>query len=376
MLSFLVYSSWIGFLEPVVTFPQVLAIIYVGLILFEFVFLVFFTSRIKQNDDDERWFWLECNNIDLSIKTLTTISLLQTVFIFSVGIAIISLLLGILPSNDIFSGIGLRFLISVLGSSFVIALVSSTLYSLKGEPFIIVDKWTIRPIIHEHKFKQIPIPEKLRSQSLPIKIGNILDRAIIISTNNMVKAFEKTYNRVIVITINVVFINIVKTSNAIRKALIKLVRHIIRTVLRFILILTWCASWARYVGNKFLLTYAIPIFLLMASMLSIFSIATDFYNYVHQSEFIIAIWILLKSILLILLFTLITSLLIHANIFAKMVNALNVFGTSAFLFFLLAAWSFGIIGMLTNGPYRIGPVTIISTAILIILFIFVRIRNS
>ena len=192
----------------------------------------------------------------------------------------------------------------------------------------------------------------------------------------MVKAFEKTYNRVIVITINVVFINIVKTSNAIRKALIKLVRHIIRTVLRFILILTWCASWARYVGNKFLLTYAIPIFLLMASMLSIFSIATDFYNYVHQSEFIIAIWILLKSILLILLFTLITSLLIHANIFAKMVNALNVFGTSAFLFFLLAAWSFGIIGMLTNGPYRIGPVTIISTAILIILFIFVRIRNS
>ena len=82
---------------------------------------------------------------------------------------------------------------------------------------------------------------------------------------------------------------------------------------------------------------------------------------------------------MIVLFTIGAGLLFRLDLlsfFEKMLNALSIFGTSAFLFFVLSAWLFGIIGMLTDGPYRIGWVTISSTLVLVAVFFLAQRRPA
>jgi hypothetical protein len=58
-----------------------------------------------------------------------------------------------------------------------------------------------------------------------------------------------------------------------------------------------------------------------------------------------------------------------------MINALSIFGTSTFLFFVLNSWLLGIVGTFTGGPYRIGWVTLFSTLFLVSVFIIAQRRS-
>ena len=374
-IGLLVQVAWLFALQQILTFVQVLGLIFLLLLLTELVFLIAFTLRTKRVEQDARWSWLKSSDIDLPAKTLAWIAFMLTALVLCLAVAFGAWRLDQLPFNETISRIALRLSLSALWASVVVALVSSTIFSLRGEPFRIPDRWIFRPIFQEQRFKQIPIPEKRVSKSWQVRFTNTLDRVFVISINKMVQAFEKAYNRLIVQFSNLLFRNTLQFANTIRRAGIKLVRHSVRTLHRFVVVNVWCVLWAWYTETRFFITYALPLLLSLIIATIMYSMASNFFHYVHQGPVLLALVFFLELICVVLLLTIVCSLLMHVNIFSKMLNALTVFGTDTFLFFLLTAWSLGILGMLTNGPYRVGPVTILSTIAVIVMFVLTRRRS-
>ncbi len=375
-IGFLVQVAWLLALQQILTFVQVLGLIFLLLLLTELVFLIAFTLRIKRVEQNARWSWLKSKDIDLPAKTLAWIAFMLTALVLCLVIAFGAWRLDQLPFNETISRIALRLSLSALWASVVVALVSSTIFSLRGEPFRVLDKWIFRPIFQEQRFKQIPIPEKRVSKSWKVRFTNILDRAFVISTNKMVQAFEKAYNWLIVHFSNLLFRNTLQFANTVRRTGIKLVRHLVRTLHRFIVINVWCVLWAWYTETRFFITYALPLLLSLIIATIMYSMASNFFHYVHQGPVLLALVFFLQLIGVVLLLTIVCSLLMHVNILSKMLDALTVFGPNAFLFFLLTAWSIGIFGMITDGPYKVGPVTIFSTIAVIVMFVLNRQRSK
>lgn len=379
--SFIGYGVWKTLNPQNPSFLQVIGLLLTVLLVLELLFLVLYTLRTSSNDF--RKYWLRSNNIDLGSSTLTWVTLTLTITLFCILAVVTNLItptfVQMFIQNNNFNSFALRGALLAFSATQVAALISSTVYSLKGHPFSVLDRWTYKPILRKCDFSRVHVAQHLDAITWTLRLKHSIKRFAIVASNRIIQGIENAYNYFIVSFLNNLARAAIKITNTIRCMIIKTIRHIIRSLKRFILLNKWCIKWAWHVGVQYAKVFMLPLVLFIVSTMLLYSISDDFFSYVHDDSAFIPIIIFIKSLALIILFTVGTGFLSHANLlvfFEKTLNALSIFGTSAFLFFVLSAWLLGIIGMLTSGPYRIGWVTILSTLALVSVFFLSKRRQS
>jgi hypothetical protein len=373
-LSFIGYGVWKTLALEDPPLLHVIGVILTVLLVLELLFLVAYTLRTGGNDP--RTNWMLSNDVDLRLGTLTwiTLTILCILGVITNWLAR-EFVYRFLPLVN-FNSLVLRGALVTFGAGEIAALVSSTVYSLQGGPFYIADRWTYGPILHERAFRRVPQASPLTSASWIARFGHVVKRAAVAAQNVAIEKLENACNH-IVRRLNNLWHTAVRIGNSVRRAVIKAKLHIIRSWRRFIVLNRWCAKWAWHIEIRYVKVFVIPLMLYLLGAICLYTMGELFFAYVHGGSALIPVHLLFWGVVVIIFFTIGTALLFHISLFSffeKMLNALSVFGTSAFLFFVLSAWSLGIIGMLTGGPYRIGWVTIMSTLVLVVVFFRARRR--
>jgi hypothetical protein len=273
-----------------------------------------------------------------------------------------------------FENISITLAFTSLSGGLITALVASTIYSLRGEPFCVSDILKYRPIMHPWDARKIRYKKK-ETTTWYIKTVVTIERVMINSANKMIESLANSYNSFVVRFINNLAKTILEIMNTIRRALIKIALHLSRSFQRFFHIVKWSVQWALHTAIRYSEIFLIPILFIYFGSFLLYGVSEDFFEYVHSGLIFLPVIILIKIISVIIMFSIASSLLLHLrffNFFEKVLNALSIFGTSAFLFFILISWGFGAVGSLTDGPYRIGWVTISSTLLPIVVFLISR----
>jgi hypothetical protein len=379
-LSFISYGVWKIVNPEDLSLLQVIGLILATLLVLKLLFLVAYTLRTDVGDPRQEW--MLSNNVDLRLGTQTWITFMLTttvlcILAFITNWAAPEFMQWFLPIESL----GLLLLRSglvTLGAAEIAALVSCTVYSLRGEPFYVTDRWNYRSILHKQVFRRVPRVTPPTFTSWTTRLKGTLERIAVASANGIIEGIENAYNNFIVRFFNNLARAAIRIANSVRRVVIKTVLHIIRSLRRFIVLNKWCAKWAWHTGLRYAKVFIIPLMLFLVSAILVYSMGEDFFDYVHGGSAITPVILSAKGLAVIIAFTIGTGLLFLLNLlafFEKMLNALSIFGTSAFLFFVLTAWLLGIIGMLTNGPYRIGWVTILSTLVLVAVFFLAQRRS-
>lgn len=373
ILSYLGYGIW-NIIDPK-TPPLFYAIglTFSGLLVLVLLFLVIYTLRTST--DDPRHQWMLQRNIDLHLGTVVWISLMLTsTILFLVGASMyraIPQFFHLFISERNLDILFLQGAVLALGTGEITALVASTVYSLRAQAFDVQDKWIYRPIAHDKSFERLPVVRRPTIMTWINRFSSTVQRIVTASANRLIDGIENAYNNFYVRFINNLAQTAIRIANTIRKVIIKTALHIARSLTRFWVLNRWCFTWSWHVMTQHVQVFVVPAMLCFICALLTLNIGADFFSYVHGGIWYTPLVLLAKSIGLLMLFSIATGLLSHLNLFSffeKVLNALSIFGTSAFLFFVLSAWLLGIAGMLTEGPYRVGWVTILSTLTLLLVF--------
>jgi hypothetical protein len=350
-------------------------IVVVGLLAQEVFFLLSYSLPPRRDAREE---WLKNRRVDIGLGTLTWIAFLLTVSVLFVMAFVSSWLIPQWIRPATFGVLMLQLGRLAFGTALVTALVSSTIYSLQAPPFVVPNRWKYRRILEPLKPRCLHY-EPGPSSSWHLRITETMKSLAISSANNVLKLLATSYNYFVVGFIENLARNAVKIANSLRRFAIKTALHLRRCMHRCIQISKWSAQWAFHVGLRYGELFLIPPISMFACALLLYGVSEDFFGYVHQGSTWLPVYLTLKVLGATALFALALSLLLHLRFFTffeKILNALSVFGTSAFLFFLLIAWGLGVVGMMTNGPYRIGWVTISSTLLLVSVFAVARRRAT
>lgn len=364
------YISWQMLNLKDYSLMQISGAILVALFLPGPLFLVAYTLRLGRGQNPqaalEATFKSEVGRITL---LWTTFLLTVSVFCFSVVAAArwlpVPELGQLIPTS-----LALGF--TALGAAEVGLLVASTVYTLRGVPFYVPDFWKYRDIFKEIKLRQMSWVADQSQTSWHIRLKNTFDRFALVSINGIIQALEDSYNNFVVRFFNNLARSVVLLANAMRRAIIKAVRHLIRTFLRLGHLNLKSIWWAWRVWRRYTGVFIGPPLLCWLSAILLYEISYDFLSYVHGGPIILPLNMFGLGLMVFILSAVACGLLLHVKLFTfgeKVLNASAKFGPSAYLFFLLIALSLGIIGMLTNGPYRIGWVTIVSTVLLAAVFL-------
>lgn len=339
-------------------------------ILGEQVFLVAFGRNIT---DDPRQEWLRIHRVEVPTGTLTWIALVLTFSLVNLATYVI------LTATE--TGVTLQFfsldMVRIsLGLAAISCLVSSTVFSLNGEPFSIPDRWHYKVVLTAKNLK--------RNKRLQYWHGNepsgawrerivyTLGYIAAVATNRFIELLEHSYNEYVVCFANRLAQSVVRIANSTRRTAKKTYLHTLRTLRRFKVVAVWAVLWAIYVAKSYWKNFFFPISAILTCSILLFSIADDFFRYVHQHHVFLPLSIAWKALVVFILLTVSGSFVSHSrflDFFERVLAAVSVFGPSVYLFFLLTDWILVLFGHLTGGPYRIGWITIICTVVLIIIFV-------
>lgn len=378
--GFVAYGVWSAFAPEDAVLFHVAVLLLVGLLFLELPFLVAYTLRTEGGDP--RRHWMLSKGVDLQIGTLTWIALTLTVSVLCILAAITSWLGGRIgipfPQLVDLNSLLVRVALATLGAGEIAALVSSTVHSLRGEPFRVTDRWTSRQILEDLEFERWTPESTPTPLSWTGRLADTVTRIAVSSANGLIQGLENSYNNFVVRFVNTLAQTAVRIANSVRRAAISTARHIARSLRRFMVLNTWCGQWAFHTGVRYVRVFVLPVMVCFAGATLIYAMGEDFSAYVHGGSVLIPVILLGRGVVVIILFTVGTGLLLRIDLgsyFEKMLNALSTFGTSAFLFFVLSAWLLGVVGMLTHGPFRIGWVTILSTLLLVAVFVLAQRRT-
>jgi len=266
-----------------------------------------------------------------------------------------------------------------LGLAATSCLVSSIIFSLKGEPFSVPDRWHYKILLTAKTLKTWQVRRSNAPSSLRERIVATLDRIATFATNRFIVLFEQFYNGFVVRFANRLAGSAIHIANLTRKAAKKAYLHTLRTLRRFKVVPVWAVLWAIHVAKCYWKNFFFPISAILTCSILLFSIANDFFWYVHGRQVLLPLSIAWKVLVVFILLTISGGFVSHKrflDFFEQVLDAVSVFGSDAYLFFVLTAWIFGLFGHLTGGPYRIGWVTIICTMALIAIFVRSQWRSA
>jgi len=350
---------------------QIIWVMLLAFLLTELLFLVFYSLRTGH---DAREDWLRNHQVDVGLRTLTWIAFMLTASVLAAAAFVSSLIMPEWLPMMASRILTLQLILLPFNAALVTALISSTIYSLKGTPFAVADRWKHRCIL-DYWRRRFLYYESRPFSSWRQRMIETTRRIAISSANRMLRGIADSCDYFIVRCVNNLALTAVKIANSLRRIAIKTALHLRRSLRRFFQISKWSAQWALHAELVYSAAFLIPPISILVGAGLLYGVSEDFFAYVHQGPALLPIYLGLKILGVAVLFTLALSLLLHNGFFAfveKMLNALSIFGTSAFLFFLLTAWVLGIVGTVMSGPYRIGWVTILSTLLLIGAFVKTR----
>jgi hypothetical protein len=351
-----------------------------ALLFLELPFLVAYTLRVQGGDARRRG--VLAGAVDLGPSNLAWIALMLTAAALCGLTAATSWLGGLLASGSLqvsdINSLLVRAALTTAGAAEIAVLVSSTLHSLRGEPFSVADRWTFEPILRERVFRRWPLASPPTSASWTERLAYLLWRLGVSFANGLIQGIENAYHSFAVRFVNTLAQTAVRIANSIRRAAISTALHTMRSLRRFMMLNRSCGQWAFRTFVRYIRVFVVPVTLCLTGATLPYAIGDDFAAYVHGGSLLLPIVLLAKGVLVVALFTVGTGLLLRVDLrryFEKVLNALSTFGTSAFLFFVLSAWLLGAVGMLTDGPYRIGWVTVASTLLLVTVFVLAQRRR-
>lgn len=264
-------------------------------------------------------------------------------------------------------------------ASAIAILVSSVAYTIRAPMFAVPDAVSYREILTIIRFDRIPKPSSVaRLTSLEL-FAITIQRAAIAFANGVTAAVESAYNRQVRGFVNGLAKATVAVANTCYRALVKLSRHTARTVRRSGAVAARCASWSWALGSRFVTAFALPAALAWLICAELWWIAAEFQAYVAgEAPWFSPIVSLLRAILVAAAGAALSMIVLRippATFGRKFVTTASAIGGNAFLFFVVIAWTLGIVGWATDGPYRVGWVTLTSTGVIACVLIALRTRK-
>lgn len=306
---------------------------------------------------------------NMSSATLLWISGLMTVGFIGLVDLFVSYVLTWLHLGNVYhaqSGTIVHGLIAFsIGASGGTALVSAIVYSLRQVVSRdIVDQWEFRPILSKQKFEYIQVTDDLRKRSLVA----LLKRYFATITNGLIRSADTLYNHFGVQFVNSSVRIAIRTANLARRVFIRIVSYINCTVLRWWLILKWAMRWAIRALSQYSRVFIFPIVLSWLSVILLRFACIYFLEYIREGQLDIVLNIIGAMLAVTISSVIILTVLLRIAFYdtvSKFLDAVSAFAPGAFLLFLAMAWLFGIVGVFTGGPFRIGPITIGVTLLLV-----------
>lgn len=353
-------------------------LIIVALLAFAPLFVAFYSLRTPQvstGGGDNRRMWLNEHKVDIRLSTLTWIACMMILCILFLATFATTWLVPQLTISYVVRSLSLRLSVAALGSALIAALVSCTIFSLRGQPFRISPILKSPPKIGKIQLDPLEVPNLSAEPNWYEQFSIFVTR----STNSILKAVENNYNNVLVPLTNNLVLRIVQLVNYVHRTFVMVARHLFRTMGRFAVLIMWATGWVLEAGSQYSWVFVLPPVLWWLSATVLYNISANFSHYVHQGPAYLPLVMALEALAVIVLLSIIVDRLLRIGYFkflGKVGFALSKHGFDAFLFFLATAWLLGFVGALTNGPYRIGWVTITSTVILIVGALVIRLRGQ
>ena len=209
-------------------------------------------------------------------------------------------------------------------------------------------------------------------------IVNALNRAGFAALDRLILTVDKAYNYLLVRFVNGLIQSIIRTANTVRRVVIKSVLHLMRVVRRILYTNKWVVKWLLDVGRSYAKVFVVFPLLVWFGATLLFLACTQFYEYIHGGPLYLPFTIFLLGAAVLAIMPMAVKQLLQvsmADFGEKALNATAIFGLYSFLTVLVTSWLLGVAGtVLSQGPYRLGWVTITSTVILIAVIVIAQRR--
>ncbi len=264
-------------------------------------------------------------------------------------------------------------------ASAIAILVSSVAYTIRAPMFVVPDPLSYHEVLASVRFDRIAMPPSGSRLTALELFANTMQRAAIAFANGVTTAVESAYNRQVRGVVNGLAKAAVAVVNTCYRALVKLARHTARTLRRSGTVAARCVSWSWKLGSRFTTAFALPVALAWLVCAELWWLAAEFQGYIAgEAPWFSPIGSLLRAILVAAAGASMTMTILRIPPSAfgrKFVTTASAIGGNAFLFFVVIAWTLGIVGWATDGPYRVGWVTLTSTGVIACVLIIMRTRK-
>lgn len=260
------------------------------------------------------------------------------------------------------------------------ALVSSIAYTLAAPVFDVKNILHFHEVLKPIRLGRIRTPDYARVTRGVERLAVTAERVLIGFANGITSAIEVAYNRQWCRLVNGLAEMLIKAANAIYKWFVKCARHVARVGERFYSVVIACAQWSWALAKRFAAAFVLPVVLAWLACAELWWIAAEVRRYVlHESSWATPLASLLRIIVVVLLLSASAKLMLQVPATAfggKLAAAAGAVGGRAFLFFVFIAWTLGLLGWITNGPFRIGWLTLTSTGIVVVSLLALRARRG
>jgi len=258
-------------------------------------------------------------------------------------------------------------------------LVSGVAFTLTAPAFTVDDIFHFRKVLRPVRLSRIRTPDYSKVHGALERVAATMERIAIGFANGITGAIETAYNHQFCAIINGMVRAAVRVGNAMHRWLVKAARHIARVLERCFQLARKCGWWCWFVTKRFTAAFASTVILSWFACYELWWIAEEIRGYVlHERIWATPLLSLGRTALVILPLTVATMLMLQVspgNAISKLAAASGAVGGRAFLFFVFIAWTLGLVGWATDGPFRIGWVTLTSTGIVVAALVALRARR-
>lgn len=266
-----------------------------------------------------------------------------------------------------------------ISAALLAILASSIAYTLAAPSFRVNPIVAYRELLLPVEFARLRVTPKGQSLTQLEQVAATIERVLVSFANGITAAVESAYNGPFRSLINGAGKMVIEWLNATYRWIVKVGRHIARTLERSAVVASRCARWAWALSRRFMTAFAGPVALTWLACAELWWIAEEVRGYVlHEKGWATPLVSLVRIVFVVIILSASAMLMLRvraASFGGKLSAAAASLGGRAFLFFVLIAWSLGILGWLTGGPYRVGWVTLASTSVIVASLVVLRARR-
>jgi hypothetical protein len=369
---FVTFGHWAWQSTGVVTLTSLLLGLALSLVVLEVCFCVAITLRAASESDE----WRE--QFDVGVQTMLTAIIGVTIGLVGSMAAIFRYSPELVP--DWLMWLAMHITPLAFSAAVLAILISSIAYTIHAPVFSFGDVMTAPEVLGVARFDRLEKPLPLTNPTSLEALANTVERVAIAFANGVTTAIESAYNRHIRGLVNGLVKLVVAVINACVRGAVKLARHVGRTTARFFVVAKFCARQGFAVAKRFTTAFALPLSLTWLACAELWWLASEFRAYIAgEVPWHTPILSLLRIALILVILATMIALVLQIPFSAfriKLEIAATTIGANAFLFFVLVAWTLGIVGWLTNGPYKVGWVTLTSTGLIVCVLVAIRLRRN